>query len=164
MVATTAFVLAFVALGLTTLFIAMGGGPKGARNALHAGASPRGSAVSWGIGVFAAIVGLGIPALILAHNSGAQEKQGPGGVNLTASEIRGRHLFAENCATCHTLGGANAVGKVGPNLDQMRPPSALVTNAIAQGRARGQGQMPALLLTGQDARDVAAFVAAAAGR
>lgn len=164
MVATTAFVLAFVALGLATAFVAMGGGPKGARNVLHAGASPRGSAVSWGIGVVAAIVGLGIPALILVHNSGAQEKQGPGGVELTASEISGRQLFTQNCATCHTLDGAHAVGKVGPNLDEMRPPKALVTNAIQLGRARGQGQMPALLLTGKDARDVAAFVAAVAGR
>jgi len=164
MVATTAFVLGFVAVGLTTLFVAMGGGPKGSRNLLHAGSSPRGSAVSWGVAVVAAVVGLGIPALILANNSGAQEKQGPGGVDLTASEIEGRQLFAENCSTCHTLGGASAVGKVGPNLDEMRPPKALVINAIELGRARGQGQMPSLLLTGKDARDVADFVDAVAGR
>jgi mono/diheme cytochrome c family protein len=164
MVATTAFVLGFVVVGLATLFVAMGRGPKGARNVLHAGASPRGSSVSWGIAVVAAVIGLGIPALILAHNSGAQEKQGPGGVDLTASEIHGRQLFAKNCATCHTLAGAAAVGKVGPNLDEMRPPKALVANAIAVGRAQGQGQMPSLLLTGNDARDVAEFVDAVAGR
>jgi cytochrome c551 len=164
MVATTAFVVGFVALGLGTLFVAMGGGPKGARNVLHAAPTPRGSAVSWAIGVVAAIVGLGLPALILIDNGDAQEKNGPGGIKLTAAQISGRHLFAQNCATCHTLDGAKAVGKVGPNLDQLRPPKVLVLNAIQAGRARGQGQMPALLLTGKDADDVASFVAAVAGR
>ena len=53
---------------------------------------------------------------------------------------------------------------MGPNLDQLRPPKALILDAIQKGRARGQGQMPAGLVDGQDAQDVAAFVAAVAGR
>ena len=73
-------------------------------------------------------------------------------------------MFKQHCATCHTLAAANAVGKVGPNLDQLRPPPALIKDAIAKGRARGQGQMPAQLVTGQDANNVAAFVAKVAGR
>src|SRR6478672_10438233 len=128
MVATTAFVLGFIVLGLATLFVAMGGGPKGARNALHVGSSPRGSAVSWSVGVVITIVCLGIPALILVNNSGAHEKQGSGGVELTADQVQGRKLFAQNCATCHSLKGAGAVGKVGPNLDELRPPKALTLN------------------------------------
>ena len=36
-------------------------------------------------------------------------------------------------------------------------------DAIAKGRARGQGQMPALLLTGKEAKDVASFIEAVAG-
>jgi len=36
-------------------------------------------------------------------------------------------------------------------------------NAIEEGRARGLGQMPALLYQGKEARDVANFVAAVAG-
>ena len=36
-------------------------------------------------------------------------------------------------------------------------------NAILEGRARGIGQMPALLYQGKEAQDVAAFVAAVAG-
>jgi mono/diheme cytochrome c family protein len=164
MVATTAFVLAFVVLALSVLFVAMRGGARGARETLHT-QSPRGSGrVTTLIAVVAVVFGLGIPVLILANNSGAHEKRGPGGVELTAAEVAGRHVFAQNCATCHTLEGANAVGKVGPNLDQLRPPKALVTNAIKLGRARGQGQMPALLVTGRDADDVASFVAAVAGR
>jgi len=76
----------------------------------------------------------------------------------------GRELFARTCGTCHTLKGAATTGRVGPNLDQLRPPSALVLNAIEQGRARGAGQMPAALYDGTDARDVASFVAKVAGR
>ncbi|TML97807.1 MAG: cytochrome c [Actinobacteria bacterium] len=80
------------------------------------------------------------------------------------AEVHGRELFTKNCATCHTLRAVNAVGKVGPNLDQLRPPKELVLNAIEAGRARGNGQMPADLVAGQEAKDVAAFVAAVAGR
>ena len=62
-----------------------------------------------------------------------------------------------------TFGGkaSNAVGKVGPNLDALRPPKVLVIDAIKKGRAQGRGQMPAGLVDGQDAQDVAAYVAAA---
>jgi mono/diheme cytochrome c family protein len=87
-----------------------------------------------------------------------------GGVDLTAEQVHGRQLFAENCATCHTLAAVNAVGKVGPNLDQLRPAAALVVNAIETGRARGQGQMPAELLAGRDAEAVASYVSTVAGR
>ena len=40
---------------------------------------------------------------------------------------------------------------------------ALVLNAVAEGRARGLGQMPALLYQGREAEEVADFVAAVAG-
>jgi hypothetical protein len=38
-----------------------------------------------------------------------------------------------------------------------------VLGAITEGRARGLGQMPALLYQGKEAEDVASFVAAVAG-
>ena len=66
-------------------------------------------------------------------------------------------------AACHTLKASNAVAQVGPNLDQLRPPKALVLDAIAKGRANGNGQMAAQIYTGQDAQAVAAYVAKAAG-
>ena len=53
---------------------------------------------------------------------------------------------------------------VGPSLDELRPPKNLVYDAIVKGRARGQGQMPAQLFEGREARQVADFVAAVAGR
>src|SRR4051812_9115869 len=110
------------------------------------------------------VFGMGLPALVLAPNGSQKDKQAAGGVDLPGAQVNGRKLFAKNGATCHTLHAVNAVGKVGPNLDELRPPKELVVNAIEDGRARGNGQMPAELVTGQDAQDVAAFVAAVAGR
>ncbi len=163
MVATVAFVLGFALIGLGVLLVAMRGGARGAREALHT-QSARGRTVAAGIIAGIAVAfGVGIPAAVLAGNSD-NNQDGPGGVNLSSAQADGRKLFAANCSTCHTLRGANASGRVGPNLDTLRPPKALVLNAIEQGRARGQGQMPALLLTGNDARDVSEFVAAVAGR
>lgn len=86
----------------------------------------------------------------------------------TADVVRGKQLFVEKCAACHTLAHANATGSVGPNLD----------DAFRQDRADGvkstsiqglvnfwiqypnsEGAMPAMLYKGQDAQDVAAYVA-----
>ena len=77
---------------------------------------------------------------------------------LNDSDVDGRQVFSRYCASCHTLKGANAVGTVGPNLDEMRPPKALILDAIANGRARGQGQMPANVVDGEDAENVANFI------
>ena len=55
------------------------------------------------------------------------------------------------------------MGKVGPNLDQLHPAKAIILNAIATGRARGNGQMPAGLVVGEDAQNVANYVSAVAG-
>jgi mono/diheme cytochrome c family protein len=72
----------------------------------------------------------------------------------------GRDLFASTCGTCHTLAAAGTTGTVGPNLDDLKPDQATVQAAIQNG----PGAMPANLLTGAQAQQVAAFVAASAGR
>ena len=164
MIATAAFVLAFLVIGSSVVFLALGGGPKGARENLHRqGRGGSRFAITLTLVIVVAF-GVGIPIAVIAANSDNQSKQSIGGVKLTASEENGRRVFAKNCSTCHTLSAANAVGKVGPNLDQLRPVAALTLDAIKNGRARGQGQMPAGLIDGQDAKHVAAFLAAAAGR
>jgi len=91
--------------------------------------------------------------------------------NLPTAEEHSRQLFGERCRNCHTLKAANAVAQVGPNLDNllssnpdMAKRKAFVLSTIHEGRARGNGQMPADLVAGRDAKDVAAFVAAVAGR
>jgi mono/diheme cytochrome c family protein len=163
-VATAAFVIAFVVLGITVVLLAMRGGPRGVRESMHG--QSRGGSRAWAIaiGVMLIVFGAGIPVVIAATNGNNKDKQAVGGVELTNAEANGRHVFAKNCSTCHTLKGANAVGKVGPNLDELRPPKPLILNAIKNGRAQGRGQMPAELVDGQDAQDVANFVAAVAGR
>ena len=86
----------------------------------------------------------------------------------TANLVHGKQLFVQKCGACHTLSHAGSQGQVGPNLD----------DAFARDRADGeksssiqglvsywiqypntQGVMPAGLFKGQDAQDVAAYVA-----
>jgi mono/diheme cytochrome c family protein len=85
--------------------------------------------------------------------------------------VRGKELFVQKCGACHTLAHANSTGTIGPNLD----------DAFREDRMSGfkdhgiqglvdywiqypdsQGVMPAKLFTGQDAQDVASYVAAVA--
>jgi mono/diheme cytochrome c family protein len=101
--------------------------------------------------------------------------------NENADLERGRDLFTTRCGTCHALAQAGTGATVGPDLD----------SAFADARASGmdndtiegvvQAQianprtveetdpeydrtfMPADLVTGQDAEDVAAYVASVAG-
>ena len=155
-----AVVLTFIVVALVVVAAAFSGGRK--QSDRPAGPS-RGNRRFTGLLVVFVVVLLGVlvPALVIADAKDA--KKAPGGVKLNSTAESGRQVFAERCATCHTLRAANAVGKVGPNLDQLRPPKALVLDAVQKGRARGQGQMPAGLVDGQDAQDVATFVAAVAG-
>ena len=68
--------------------------------------------------------------------------------------------FATTCGACHTLANAGTKGVVGPNLDTKKPDAARVLHQIQVGG----GPMPPGLLTGQDAQDVANYVAAVAGK
>ena len=112
----------------------------------------------------AALFGVGIPVAVGFLNGKQQTKQAQAGIELTDAQKRGRLLFGRSCGQCHTLKSANSVATVGPSLDAMRPPEKLVYDAIIKGRARGNGNMPALLYEGREAREVADFVAATAGR
>jgi mono/diheme cytochrome c family protein len=154
-------VIFWIVVGLGVLFVAM----RATRKPSTTGREPRANRRAFALAVIGLFVvfGVAIPAFVMINDSKADD-EARGGVDLTAAQVSGRQLFTHNCATCHTLAASNAVGKVGPNLDVLRPNVALVLNAVEQGRARGQGQMPANLVTGQDARNVASYVAAVAGR
>jgi mono/diheme cytochrome c family protein len=151
----------FLVLGLGVVLVAMRGGPRGVRDTLERGRKRPLHAAEFAVAGVIALFGLAVPAVVLL---GDQAKAGPGGNTLSSAQSHGRELFSAKCATCHTLKDANAVGKVGPNLDELRSLAVPLTlNAIKQGRANGRGQMPAQLLDGQDARDVATYVQAVAG-
>jgi plastocyanin len=127
-------------------------------------------------GVYGRVIIGGVAATIAL--SGCQLKDS--GTNV----VNGKEKFVEHCAACHVLARAGATGVTGPNLDA----------AFAQSRADGLGEstfagvvhqqildpninpqvdpktrkvlplMPANLVEGDDARDVAAYVAQAAAR
>lgn len=151
----------WVLAGLAVFALAMRGSARRQRPG-EATTRVRGLVVLVGLAALACVAV--IPALALVEGGSEQARAGQGGVDLTADQAEGRQLFARNCANCHQLDGASAVGRSGPSLDQRRPNKQLVLDAIEKGRAQGNGNMPAELLTGEDARHVADFVAAVAGR
>jgi mono/diheme cytochrome c family protein len=120
-----------------------------------------------------AVFGVALPLLMLTGNHSNASAQ-VGGIKLNAAEKNGRELFGQHCGVCHTLAAANAVGKVGPNLDILKPAQSTILNTIANGclpnppkgsneACLGQGVMPSDVVEGRDAQDVAAFVSKVAG-
>lgn len=160
MLAVSAVVIAFLLVGLTVL----GAGFATRRRKVADDAPPKNGLLYTGLAIVTVVIGLGIPALVLVNNGNTRDEKAVGGVDLTAAQTTGRELFAKNCSTCHTLQASNATGATGPNLDALKPAAPLVESAILQGRAAGRGNMPAGLLSGNDAKDVASYVAAVAGR
>jgi mono/diheme cytochrome c family protein len=161
---TLIFVLVWVLLGLGLLFVAFSGGRKGAAQQLMS--TSRG-ARRFAIVLFVLLLlalGFGVPAAVIAAVSSNDSIPSANVSDLTASEQHGRELFGQRCVQCHTLKASQAVAEIGPNLDQLRPPKALVLDALKNGRANGNGQMAAGLYTGQDAEDVANYVAKAVGQ
>jgi mono/diheme cytochrome c family protein len=113
---------------------------------------------------------------------------GTGGLASKKADVaNGKQLFQQKCGSCHTLADAGTQGKIGPNLDdafagpraqgfkestirnvvhgQILFPTSNPSGVIkapngSEQRAPG---MPANLVTGSDAQDVAAYVASVAG-
>ena len=84
--------------------------------------------------------------------------------SLSSSAEHGKGLFRRTCASCHNLDAVNARGVTGPDLDTLgQIDKQRVLNAIHRG-GTGQGRMPAGLLQGRDADDVATYVAKVAGK
>jgi mono/diheme cytochrome c family protein len=161
---TLVFVLIWVVLGLGLLLIAMSGGPGGALARLQSQSrTGRRTAV---VLFFLALVvlGIGVPAAVIAAVDNRKDIPEADVTGLTDAEKHGQELFGQRCALCHTLKAANAVANIGPSLDEARPSKATVLDAIHKGRAAGNGQMAADLYVGQDADDVASFVAKAVGQ
>jgi len=104
-------------------------------------------------------------------------------VSASTDQQNGKKLFQEKCAGCHALAAVGSSSTIGPNLDdafaQARADgfkeSAIANIVHDQIRFAGQystaqsnpnylkANMPTNLVRGQDAEDVAAFVAANAG-
>lgn len=85
----------------------------------------------------------------------------------------GKAQFVQKCGSCHTLSRAGTAGTTGPSLDaafraalaageNRKTVEGVVHRQIAN--VRRNSVMPKNLVTGQDARDVAAYVAYATGK
>jgi len=109
---------------------------------------------------------LGLAALAIAAAAGC-------GTEGQADMVNGKNLFAERCQRCHVLERAGGGADVGPNLDEAFGPAradglgeetveGVVLRQIAN--VRRNSTMPEDLVTGDDARDVAAYIAEVAGQ
>ena len=80
-----------------------------------------------------------------------------GGGATKGDPAAGKAVFASaGCSGCHTLKAANASGKVGPDLDELKPTEDAVVHQVENGG----GAMPAFKgqLSAKQIQDVAAFV------
>jgi mono/diheme cytochrome c family protein len=112
---------------------------------------------------------MALPVLALALTAAGC---GTGGIahkhgnDLTA----GKKLFIQECGSCHTLADAGTQGKIGPDLDEAFKydreqgfAESSIQNVVLDQIRIAELPMPANLVTGQDAQNVAAYVASVAG-
>ncbi len=112
---------------------------------------------------------LALPVLAVALTAAGC---GTGGIASGPSDLNaGKRLFVQQCGACHTLAAAGTQGKVGPNLDDAFKYSrkqgfaeSSIENVVLDQIRIAEPPMPANLVTGQDAQNVAAYVASVAGK
>jgi cytochrome c553 len=116
--------------------------------------------------LFAVLIGVWYTSALWLYTRAAPAASPPAGarhVPASADAAAGRAVFGSaGCGTCHTLAAAETHGLIGPNLDSLRPTYAQVHTKVQHGG----GGMPSFAdrLSAKQIRDVAAFVAASAGR
>ena len=119
-------------------------------------------------GLVVLLLGVGVPAWAITHEG--SESASP--QEVPASLQEGKDLFVTNCGACHTLAKAGTDGVIGPNLDELlAPPSTSAPNpstikprVIAAINRGVGGRMPKGVVSGQQADEVANFVAQVAGQ
>lgn len=88
----------------------------------------------------------------------------PSSSKVVGDPVRGEHFFTAYCSGCHTLKAARATGRVGPNLDKMKPSYARVAKQVTNPRFRPGTLDPSMMTFGpgtftkSEIRDIAAFV------
>jgi mono/diheme cytochrome c family protein len=118
-----------------------------------------------------------IPWLVFRSNGDAARTD----QKVPADLKEGQSLFQTNCGRCHTLYAAGTDGNFAPDLDELLAPNGppegpnakatekgveeRVLNALEEGAdsTSTPGRMPAHILSGAQAKQVAEFVAATAG-
>jgi mono/diheme cytochrome c family protein len=110
------------------------------------------------------VVAIAVVIVLLVSHEGNDPKVPGSDDKLTSAERHGAEVFSTTCSSCHTLEASKATGQVGPNLDYVQPTVGQITSVIATGSRSSTAQMPAGLLTGPAAADVAAYVSKVADR
>jgi mono/diheme cytochrome c family protein len=108
-----------------------------------------------------------IPAWAISREG--SESSAPQSVD--SGQEEGKELFITNCGSCHTLYKAGTDGVVGPDLDEILAPpsptppeaSTIEPRVLAAIEEGVQGKMPADILSGEQAKQVAEFVSQVAG-
>lgn len=107
---------------------------------------------------FAVLVSMGLIALAVPTAAPR------GSAKVVGDPARGKVLFRTYCSPCHTLKAARATGRVGPNLDRLKPSYARVVTQVTTGGTAARRLPPSILtfgpgtFTASDIRDIAAFV------
>ena len=97
---------------------------------------------------------------------------GTGGRAVGGNATNGKQLFLKvGCAGCHTMKDAGSKGTVGPNLDdafryarEQHFEDSTIEDVVWDQIKYASGKMPRNLARGQDAKDIAAYVAQCAAR
>src|SRR3712207_3760329 len=103
--ATLAFVLLFIVLGLGTVLAAMKSGRRGPLLNPDSRAGRR-LTIAFAV-TMVALFGVAIPVAVGFLNGDEQTKQAQSGIELNDDQKKGRELFAQSCGQCHTLKAAN---------------------------------------------------------
>ena len=125
--------------------------------------------VSWIAAAVVVVLLFAGPSLIGAKKSTAagvggapNQTTSTGSASGRATQISGADVFkSAECAGCHTLKAAGATGSVGPDLDQVKPSPATVSQIVKSG----SGAMPPFSGRLSDAQiaAVATYVSSVAG-
>ncbi|HEX6026455.1 MAG TPA: hypothetical protein VFZ00_30950 [Solirubrobacter sp.] len=112
-------------------------------------------------------------ATLLVTCSGAVAGCGPQGIDVPEDQRASAELFAERCSGCHTLSVVGTEGsttnvrtreyKDGPNFDQRKVTPNCVLYAIRNG-GFSSGPMPQNIVVGEEAEQLAQFVAENSGK
>src|SRR5687768_10153394 len=95
---TLVFVLVWVVLGLGLLLIALSGGPSGALQRMQSQSRGGRKAALVFFVLSLLVLGVGVPAAVIAAVNARDDIPEANVSNLTAAEKRGRELFGERCS------------------------------------------------------------------
>jgi mono/diheme cytochrome c family protein len=125
-------------------------------------------------GLLVLVLAVLIPWLVFRSDGDAAR----GAQEVPADLAEGQELFQTNCGNCHTLYAAGTDGNFAPDLDELLAPTGPAAsssevkaikkralNALEHGvdSTTTPGRMPPEILTGEQAEEVAEFVAHTAG-